>query len=77
VPDGQQGESRLRLTRLSPAPVFGVGQRYVLGYAFTWDDLLTDARDRARSLGERQRVIRDGDTWLVLPAIPPGQDSPK
>lgn len=43
-----------------------IAQRYALGFAFTWDDLLARARERARSCGMRQKVTRDEDTWLIV-----------
>ena len=43
-----------------------IAQRYVLGFAFTWDDLIAVARERARYCGRRQKVTRDEDTWLIV-----------
>jgi hypothetical protein len=42
-------------------------RRYLLGYRFGWRDLMNEAHRRAQQTGVRQRVLRDGLTWLVVP----------
>jgi hypothetical protein len=43
-----------------------IERRYVLGWNFGWGRLMEEARRISRDTGRRQRVLRDGRTWLIV-----------